>query len=127
MVAVVISIAQNMRIVNRHIFISGSKSIGGVILGKAIRNTRDYRYISVSELALTPHYQITLTKKGRMDAISIAVEGRAESVHTDTEKVAKAVAHHIKAKIGISSVVEVKPAGGIPRSMGKVVRVVDKR
>ena len=83
--------------------------------------------IILQEPALTPHYQITLTKKGRMDAISVAVEGRAQSAHTDTEKAAKAVAHHIKAKIGISALIEVKPEGAIPRSMGKAVRVVDKR
>ena len=83
--------------------------------------------IILQEAALSPHYQITLTKKGRMDAISIAIEGRSESTQADIEKAAKAVSHHIKARIGISSAMKIKPEGGIPRSMGKAVRVVDKR
>ena len=32
--------------------------------------------IILQEPALAPHYQITLSKKGRMDAIAVTVEGR---------------------------------------------------
>ena len=39
----------------------------------------------------------------------------------------KDVRHHIKSIIGVSCQVDVKAPGGIPRSEGKAVRVIDQR
>lgn len=83
--------------------------------------------IILQQSDLSPHYQISLFKKGRMDAISIAVEGRADSSEAAISKAAKAVSQHIKARIGISAMIEIKAAGAIPRSEGKAVRVLDQR
>ncbi|MBL4837256.1 MAG: AMP-binding protein [Kordiimonadaceae bacterium] len=83
--------------------------------------------IILQEASLAPHYQITLTKKGHMDAMSVAVEGRPDhSVEAHTQA-AKNVALHIKARIGISAQITLTAPGGLPRSEGKAVRVLDNR
>jgi phenylacetate-CoA ligase len=83
--------------------------------------------IILQEPALSPHYQITLSKKGRMDAISVAVEGRADFTREQQERAAQDVVKHVKARIGTSMGIELKGEGEIPRSEGKAVRVIDKR
>ncbi len=83
--------------------------------------------IILQEPALSPHYQITLSKKGPMDMITIAIEGRPESDAETIQQASKDVAYHIKARIGISAIMDVKHVGTIPRSMGKAVRVIDNR
>jgi len=83
--------------------------------------------IILQEPALAPHYQITLSKVGRMDAILVAVEGRPSYSLTDHEKAAKDVVKHIKARIGVSTQISVNALGTLPRSEGKAVRVVDNR
>ncbi len=83
--------------------------------------------IILQEPALSPHYQITLTKAGRMDAMSVAVEGRAGHSAADHAKAAENVSKHVKARIGTSCKVMANAPGTLPRSQGKAVRVVDKR
>lgn len=77
---------------------------------------------------LSPHYQIELTKNGRMDVMSINVEAAA-SGQDDAQKQASAreLAHHIKSIVGISSKINVTAPETITRSQGKAVRVVDLR
>ncbi|MGI9352757.1 MAG: phenylacetate--CoA ligase PaaK [Rhizobiaceae bacterium] len=77
---------------------------------------------------LSPHYQLELTKAGPMDAMTIHVEATPEAASEDARaSSANALAKHIKGVVGISCKIEVKEPGGIERSMGKAVRVVDKR
>jgi len=77
---------------------------------------------------LSPHYQIELTKSGRMDAMIIHVEASPEAASQDARNTsAKQLAEHIKGTVGVSAGVDVKEPGGIERSMGKAVRVVDNR
>ncbi|MBL4871396.1 MAG: phenylacetate--CoA ligase [Robiginitomaculum sp.] len=83
--------------------------------------------IILQEPALSPHYQITLSKKGHMDTISISVEGRPDIPSDAIKAAATNLAHHIKARIGVSSMIEIKPEGGVPRSQGKAIRVIDNR
>jgi phenylacetate-CoA ligase len=70
---------------------------------------------------LTPHFEIVLTREGRLDAMVLRVEG------TGGEAAAKELQHHVKSVIGVSARVEVCAAGTLPRSEGKAKRVVDKR
>ena len=83
--------------------------------------------IILQEPALAPHYQITLSKKGRMDAIAVTVEGRTGHSLDAQALAAQNVEGHIKARIGISAKTTLKKQGEIPRSEGKAVRVIDKR
>ncbi|NBT31446.1 MAG: phenylacetate--CoA ligase, partial [Rhodobacteraceae bacterium] len=78
--------------------------------------------------ALAPHFQIVLSRDGRMDNMAITVE--AVEGHTDDAAraaAAKALAHHIKSVVGVSAKVDVGLPGSAPRSEGKARRVVDDR
>jgi phenylacetate-CoA ligase len=73
---------------------------------------------------LTPHFEIELTRDGRLDEMTVRVE-RAPG--GDTEAAAHELQHHIKSAIGVSAEVTVGEPGSLPRSEGKAKRVIDKR
>jgi phenylacetate-CoA ligase len=77
--------------------------------------------------ALAGHYQIEVSRQGTLDDLTIRVELRPESGSADPQHVAKSLAHKIKAHIGVSAAVDVRPSGSIPRSVGKAVRIIDHR
>jgi phenylacetate-CoA ligase len=79
--------------------------------------------------ALAPHYQCILTREGPLDCLTVAVESGAGHAHDSSEAQAAAerLAQQIKAYVGTSAKIELRPAGGIERSMGKAKRVVDQR
>ncbi len=78
--------------------------------------------------ALAPHFQIELTTKGRMDAMIVHVEATRDSSDNDSKAAAaRDLTKKIKSVIGISADIRVAGAGGVARSEGKAVRVVDKR
>jgi phenylacetate-CoA ligase len=81
--------------------------------------------LSLSDLA--GHYQIEVSRRGTLDDLTIRVELRPESGSADSQRVAKSLAHKIKAHIGVSAAVDVCPSGSIPRSLGKAVRIIDHR
>jgi len=77
---------------------------------------------------LTGHYQIVLTREGRMDDVAVHVEARPEffdPVLMAAE--AKVVVARIKDTIGLTTRIVVEPPGGIERSVGKARRVIDRR
>src|SRR6516165_3042799 len=77
---------------------------------------------------LTGHYQIVLTRDGRMDEVAVHVEARPayfDPVLLEAE--AKVVVARIKDTIGLTTRVVVDPPGTIERSLGKARRVVDQR
>ncbi|HEY0826028.1 MAG TPA: phenylacetate--CoA ligase PaaK [Ramlibacter sp.] len=78
---------------------------------------------------LAPHYQCILTREGPLDSLTVAVEVAAGVAHdgADAQSAAEKLAHHIKSFIGTSARIELRPAGGVERSMGKAKRVVDQR
>jgi phenylacetate-CoA ligase len=78
---------------------------------------------------VAPHYQLVITREGSLDAMTVEVEV-APGAPADTaarEHKAAEIAGHIKAHIGLTCGVVVKPAGEVPRSQGKAVRVKDQR
>ncbi len=77
---------------------------------------------------LAPHFQIELTREGRMDAMCVHAEATQAAAGEAARKAsAKELAHHIKSVIGVSARVNVHEPGGAPRSEGKAKRVVDNR
>jgi phenylacetate-CoA ligase len=77
---------------------------------------------------LAPHFQIELTRDGRMDAMTIHCEATAAAATDEGRKAsARELAHHVKSVVGISVRVNVHLPGGAPRSEGKARRVVDNR
>lgn len=77
---------------------------------------------------LAPHFQIELHREGRMDAMQVnaeALPGHADEAARSA--LGRTLGKRIKDVIGISVAVTVTPPGGVPRSEGKAVRLVDKR
>ena len=77
---------------------------------------------------LAPHFQIELTRDGRMDAMVVHAECTVAAAGDEARKAsARELAHHIKSVVGVSAKITVHPPGGAPRSEGKAKRVVDNR
>ena len=77
---------------------------------------------------LAPHFQIELTRSGRMDNMTVHVECTADRSAEDARAFsAKELAHHIKSVVGVTTRVLVCDPNGVPRSEGKAKRVVDNR
>jgi phenylacetate-CoA ligase len=76
---------------------------------------------------IAPHYQLVVERRGSLDHVTFEVEARTGVDGDAYDAVARAVQHHIKSLIGITTDVIVKNPGGIPRSQGKAVRVRDLR
>ncbi|PZU39117.1 MAG: phenylacetate--CoA ligase, partial [Arsenicicoccus sp.] len=67
---------------------------------------------------LTPHFQCVLTRPGRMDQLTINVEGEPGLSGEDGQ---------VKDRIGTTAQVVVLGEGGVERSVGKARRIVDQR
>jgi phenylacetate-CoA ligase len=77
---------------------------------------------------LAPHFQIELTRTGRMDEMTIHAEcmpnaATEEALSASTRE----LVHHVKSTLGVTARVVVHAPGGAPRSEGKAKRVVDNR
>lgn len=76
---------------------------------------------------LAPHYQIELERVAHMDRMTVVAELKPGAAEGAREEAARELAHHIKSYIGVTAEVRVLDYGGVPRSQGKAVRIVDKR
>lgn len=77
---------------------------------------------------LSPHYQIELNKDGPMDAMTVHVEAAPDHASENARAASgTSLFQHIKGVVGVSCKINVVEPGGIERSLGKAVRVVDKR
>ncbi|RVU22441.1 phenylacetate--CoA ligase [Streptomyces antnestii] len=77
--------------------------------------------------AVAPHFQLRLTREGRMDALTIRAEARAGATPEDRSAAALAIATAVKDGIGVSVTVEVVDPETLERSVGKIKRIVDLR
>jgi len=77
--------------------------------------------------ALAPHYQIHVSRDGRMDVVNIQVEKSVAAESADTELLARQLGKAIKDYVGISATINVGEPNSVARSEGKAVRVVDDR
>ncbi len=75
--------------------------------------------------ALAPHFQIELVREGRMDQMIVHVELAGEG--GDGEAACAELQKKIKRNVGVSTRVQLAEAGGVARSQGKAVRVIDNR
>ena len=76
---------------------------------------------------LSPHFQLVLTRPGRMDEMTVEVEGREGVGAVELEGLDRLVAARIKERLGVSSTVSVLQPGELPRSVGKLKRIIDRR
>ena len=78
--------------------------------------------------ALSLHYQIILTREGRLDHMEIQVEARPDAASLDQKKTAAGKLEQvIKDTIGVTARVNVMDPETIERSVGKAKRVIDRR
>jgi phenylacetate-CoA ligase len=77
--------------------------------------------------SLCGHYQLILTREGRLDELEVQVEARSSPDLDQARAHASELEHAMKAHIGITATVSVRKPGEIERSLGKAKRVIDKR
>jgi phenylacetate-CoA ligase len=74
------------------------------------------------------HFQIELTREGRMDEMTVLAEARQQHWNADQrDQYAQNLVGRIKDTIGVTTRVEIRAPGEIQRSDGKARRVIDKR
>ncbi|GAB5467303.1 MAG: phenylacetate--CoA ligase [Rhodospirillales bacterium] len=77
---------------------------------------------------LAPHFYIELSRRGRMDVMTVKAECSQGHGAEEARRAAAAdLKHHVKSVVGISIEVAVGDPGSIERSLGKAKRVVDRR
>ncbi len=74
---------------------------------------------------LTPHYLCVLERPGNLDELTVQVEA-APGV-ADRDALGARLADRIKQRIGVTAAVEVVDPGALARSLGKAVRISDRR
>ncbi|MEW1629832.1 phenylacetate--CoA ligase PaaK [Streptomyces sp. NPDC089173] len=77
--------------------------------------------------AVAPHFQLLLTRQGRLDALTVRAEARADATAAEREKAAVAIAAAVKDGVGVSVAVEIVEPESLERSVGKIRRIVDLR
>lgn len=83
------------------------------------------KLLTIHDLSL--HYQLVLTRDGRMDNMEIQVEARPDASFPAREAATKQLVQSVKDTIGITAAVTVLDPGSIERSVGKAKRIVDRR
>ena len=79
--------------------------------------------MQVSDLA--PHFQIELSRPDRLDQMQVLCEVAQSGVNA--LEAGKTLSALVKQMVGISVKVDVRDVGGVARSEGKAVRIVDNR
>jgi phenylacetate-CoA ligase len=78
--------------------------------------------------ALSMHYQLILTREGRMDELEVHVEARGDAADVAARSAAGArLQQAIKDTIGVTARVLIRDPDSIERSAGKAKRIVDRR
>ena len=76
---------------------------------------------------LAPHFTIEIDRPGRMDEMTVNVERRHDARADDDAAQTKLFLGFIKRIIGISARLVICEPGALPRSSGKINRILDRR
>ncbi|MEU9039147.1 phenylacetate--CoA ligase PaaK [Streptomyces sp. NPDC048352] len=76
---------------------------------------------------LAPHFQLRLTREGRLDALTVRVEARRDADAGTRRAAAAELVRAVKESVGVSVAVEVVEPESLERSVGKIKRVKDLR
>ncbi|MGW4733448.1 phenylacetate--CoA ligase PaaK [Streptomyces shenzhenensis] len=76
---------------------------------------------------VAPHFQLRLTREGRLDALTVRVEARPGAKPEARREAARVIAAAVKDGIGVSVAVEIVEPESLERSVGKIRRIVDLR
>jgi len=76
---------------------------------------------------LSPHFQLHLTREGRMDQLAVHVEHRPGTEQADADAAGGTLSARVKNTIGVTVTTCVMAPESIERSTGKMRRIVDHR
>ncbi|MEV7731412.1 phenylacetate--CoA ligase PaaK [Streptomyces sp. NPDC088921] len=76
---------------------------------------------------VAPHFQLRLTREGRLDALTVRAEARQGATPETRDAAARSIATAVKDGIGVSVAVEIVEPESLERSVGKIRRIVDLR
>ncbi|MEU5080623.1 MULTISPECIES: phenylacetate--CoA ligase PaaK [Streptomyces] len=76
---------------------------------------------------LAPHFQLRLTREGRLDALTVRAEARPDAPPEVREAAARSIVAAVKDGIGVSVRAEIVEPESLERSVGKIRRIVDLR
>jgi phenylacetate-CoA ligase len=76
---------------------------------------------------LTPHFQLLLTRPGRMDELTVLTEAAPGADAALRQAAAAAVVRAVRDRIGVTVGARVLDPGSLERSTGKLRRVIDRR
>jgi phenylacetate-CoA ligase len=74
-----------------------------------------------------PHFQLELSTRGRMDALTVRIEARHDTTPERRRAAAAELVQAVKDGIGVSVTCEVVDPDSLERSIGKLQRLVDRR
>ncbi len=77
--------------------------------------------------ALSPHFQLHLTREGRMDQLAVHVERRPGTPDSASAEAGVTLSAMVKNTIGVTITTSVMGPESIERSVGKMRRVIDHR
>ena len=97
-----------------------------ILRGVNIFPTQIEAIVLVTE-GVSPHFQLLLTRKDRMDQLTVLVEAEPAAPAGRRESAAAVIAARVKDGVGINVAVEVVDPDTLERSMGKMRRVIDQR
>jgi phenylacetate-CoA ligase len=76
---------------------------------------------------LSPHFRLVLATEGRLDRLTVEVEARPDCPGERRQPAAAEVARAVKDTVGVSVAVAVVDPDTLPRSVGKLQRLLDQR
>ncbi|MFI5660025.1 phenylacetate--CoA ligase PaaK [Streptomyces sp. NPDC051684] len=76
---------------------------------------------------VAPHFQLELSRRGRMDHLTVRVEARADTGAERRSAAAAEIAKGVKDGVGISVGVDIVAPETLKRSIGKIKRIIDNR
>ncbi|WP_171166669.1 phenylacetate--CoA ligase PaaK [Streptomyces sp. I05A-00742] len=76
---------------------------------------------------VAPHFQLRLTREGRMDRLTVRAEARPGATPEQRAAAVETIARRVKDDVGVSVAVEIVPPETLERSVGKIRRIVDER
>ena len=77
--------------------------------------------------SVAPHFQLRLTREGRLDALTVRAEARPDATPEQRTAAAASIAAAVKDGVGVSVAVEIVDPETLERSVGKLKRIVDLR
>jgi phenylacetate-CoA ligase len=86
-----------------------------------------FEEVLLGTAGLAPHFQVVLSREGRLDVLTLRVEARPDCPPGRRSEAAREVRTAVKSRIGVTVSVAIVDPDTLQRSLGKLQRVVDTR